>query len=186
VNWSDDDVAEVPPKGVTTTISTVPAACAGLVAVIWVSEVTEKAVAGVPPKNTPLAFVKPLPVIVTLVPPFVVPEFGLTLVIPGAVAVNVNWSAVDVRDVPAALVTVTSTSPGPLAGVVAVICVEELTVIVLAGTDPNETETNCVKFVPVMVTLVPPAVVPEVGLTAVTVGAATYVYWSAEEVVEVP
>ena len=42
------------------------------------------------------------------------------------------------------------------------------------------------KFVPVMMTEVPPSVGPPVGDSPVTVGAATYVYWSAELVALVP
>ena len=42
------------------------------------------------------------------------------------------------------------------------------------------------KFVPVTVTLVPPPAGPLVGLMFVTVGAATYVYWSLALVALVP
>ena len=38
---------------------------------------------------------------------------------------------------------------------------------------PNSTAVAPARFVPVIVTVVPPAVGPDVGLTAVTVGAAT-------------
>ncbi len=41
------------------------------------------------------------------------------------------------------------------------------------------------KPVPVMVTVAPPAKGPEAAVTPVTVGAAIYVNWSAEEVAEV-
>jgi hypothetical protein len=40
---------------------------------------------------------------------------------------------------------------------------------------PNVTVAPEAKFVPVIVTAVPPAVVPLLGLTLVTVGEATYV-----------
>ena len=46
------------------------------------------------------------------------------------------------------------------------------TVKLVAETPPNLTSVAPVKLVPVMVTLVPPAVGPEFGLTLVTVGAA--------------
>jgi len=69
------------------------------------------------------------------------------------------------------VVTVTSTVPVP-AGEVAVIEVAELAVTVALVT-PNVTAVAPVKLVPVIVTLVPPAVVPEVGEIEVTVGAAT-------------
>ncbi len=49
---------------------------AGEVAVIWVSETTVKLVAAVAPKATAVAPVKPVPVMVTVVPPAVGPEVG--------------------------------------------------------------------------------------------------------------
>lgn len=45
------------------------------------------------------------------------------------------------------------------------------TVTLVAAAPPMVTPVTPVKFVPVMVTLVPPAVVPVFGLMAVTVGA---------------
>jgi len=74
VNWSAADVAEVPPV-VVTLISTVPVP-AGEVAVIWVAELTVKAVAAVPPKFTAVAPVKLVPVMTTLVPPASGPDVG--------------------------------------------------------------------------------------------------------------
>ncbi len=50
----------------------------GEVAVIWLSFTTLTAVAAAAPKLTPVAPVKPPPVIVTAVPPPVPPVFGLT------------------------------------------------------------------------------------------------------------
>ncbi len=80
------------------------------------------------------------------------------------------WSAgAFSAEVPAGVVTVTSTVPVP-AGAVAVIGVALLTVKVVAATVPNLTPVAPVKLVPVMVTEVPPAVDPEVGLMPVTVG----------------
>jgi hypothetical protein len=70
------------------------------------------------------------------------------------------------------VVTLTSTSPAYCAGVVAVICVALLTVKLAAGTPPKRTWLAEVKFVPVMVMLVPPAVVPEVVPRLVMAGAA--------------
>jgi hypothetical protein len=69
-----------------TVTSTVPAACGGEVTVIDVSELTVKLVAGTLPKFTAVAPVKPVPVTVTVVPPPVVPELGLTPVTDGAAA----------------------------------------------------------------------------------------------------
>ena len=61
------EVADVPP-GVGTVISTVPAAPAGEIAVIEVSLFTVNEVAGVAPNLTPVAPVKPDPVIAIEVP----------------------------------------------------------------------------------------------------------------------
>jgi hypothetical protein len=83
----------------------------------------------------------------------------------------VNWSAAEVAEVPPPVVTVTSTVPVP-AGAVAVIEVAELTVKPVAGVAPNVTAVAPAKLVPVMVTVVPPAVGPEVGEIEVIVGAA--------------
>ena len=63
---------------------TAPAACEGVVAVIVVALTTVTAVAAVPPMVTVGPAMKPVPVIVTAVPPLVVPEIGATLVTVGA------------------------------------------------------------------------------------------------------
>ena len=63
----------------------------------------------------------------------------------------------------------TSTVPVP-AGDVAVIDVALLTVNVVAAVAPNFTAVAPVKLVPVIVTDVPPAVGPELGLTPVMMG----------------
>ncbi len=57
---------------------TVPAVPADVVHVIEVSVVTEKLAAAEVPKVTLVAPVNPVPVIITDVPPAVVPEFGDT------------------------------------------------------------------------------------------------------------
>ena len=64
------------PAGVVTVMSTVPAASAGATAVICVAESTVKLVAAVLPKETAVAPVKLVPVMVTVVPPRVEPEPG--------------------------------------------------------------------------------------------------------------
>ena len=76
-----------------------------------------------------------------------------------------------VAEMPPEVVTVTLTVPDPI-GAVAVICVFELTTKLDAGAPPKLTEVAPAKLVPVMVTALPPAVGPAVGLSAVTVGAA--------------
>jgi hypothetical protein len=70
--------------------------------------------------------------------------------------------------------------------VVAVMLVGESTAIVVAGVPPNNTATRPAKFVPVIVTGVPPAMSSVSGKTPVTVGAATYVNWSDDDVPDVP
>ncbi len=72
---------------------------------------------------------------------------------------------------PPGVVTVTSTTPEP-AGLSAVTLVALTTVRLVAAVVPKSTTVAPVKPVPVMVTRVPPAAGPEVGLRAVTVGAA--------------
>jgi hypothetical protein len=69
------------------------------------------------------------------------------------------------------LVTVTVTAPALPAGVVAVIVVPFTTTTFVAAALPNVTVAPGAKFVPVMVTAVPPAVDPLFGLTLLTVGA---------------
>ena len=66
------------PFGVVTATGTGPAACAGVVAEIAVSESTVNDVAAVPPNDTPVAPVNPVPVIVTAVPPLTGPVNGAT------------------------------------------------------------------------------------------------------------
>jgi hypothetical protein len=88
VNWSAELVALVPPAVVTVTC-TVPLP-AGEVAVIWVSESTA-GVTEVLPKWTVVApSSKPVPVIVTEVPPVVGPEFGLMPIMVGASSANIG------------------------------------------------------------------------------------------------
>ena len=83
------------PPVVVTVMSTVPDP-AGLVAVIEVALLTVNGAIEVP-KCTAVAPVKPVPVIITLVPPPVAPAVGEMLVTPGGVRVNVPiilWLAV--------------------------------------------------------------------------------------------
>ena len=82
--------------------------------------------------------------------------------------------------VPTGVVTVTSTvPPARSAGEVAVIEVGEVTEKIAVELEPNSTAMVPVKLVPVIVTWVAPAGRPAPGLTAATVGAASYVYWAA-------
>jgi hypothetical protein len=155
------------------------------VVVISVSETTVKDAAGVAPKSTAFAVVKSVPVIVTGVPPAVGPALGTTELTVGS-AMNVNWSAGEVAEVPPAVVTVTSTVPTASAGEVVVISVSETTVNDAAGVAPKWTDVAPVKWVPVIVTGVPPPLGPDVGAMEVTVGTSAKVKWSADETTEVP
>ena len=74
---------------------------------------------------------------------------------------------------PLGLVTVTVTAPALPAGVVAVIGVLFTTTTFVAAALPNVTVAPAAKFVPVIVTAVPPAVDPLFGVTLLTVGGAT-------------
>ena len=80
---------------------------------------------------------------------------------------------------PPAPVRTTFTAPANLAGVTTVTEVALTLVIVVPAVPPNVTDDVPVKFVPVIVTVVPPDVVPEANPvgdnTDVIVGAATYV-----------
>lgn len=73
---------------------------------------------------------------------------------------------------PPGVVTTTLAVPAVPAGVVVVIVVAFTTVKLVTDTPPIVTAVASVRFVPVIVTEVPPAVVPEAGLMAVTVGGA--------------
>jgi hypothetical protein len=70
-------------------------------------------------------------------------------------------------------VTVTVATPALPAGVVAVIVVLFATTTLVAAVPPKVTVAPAAKFVPVIVTAVPPAVDPLFGDTLLTVGIAT-------------
>ena len=80
-----------------------------------------------------------------------------------------NLSAADVADAPPGVVTVTSTVPALSAGAVAVIELAEPAVM-MAGVAPNLTAEADERLAPVMVTEVPPAIEPAVGLIPATEG----------------
>jgi hypothetical protein len=71
---------------------------------------------------------------------------------------------------PPEFVTVTVAAPAVPAGVVAVIVVLFTTTTLVAAVLPKVTAAPVAKFVPVIVTTVPPPVEPLLGLTLVTVG----------------
>jgi hypothetical protein len=138
--------------------------------VIDVLLTTTTLAAAAEPNITVAPEAKFVPVIVTAVPPVVGPLFGLTPVTVG-VPIYVNPFA----RLPLCPfnVTVTVTAPAAPAGVVAVIEVPLTTVTFVAAAEPNVTVAPEAKFVPVIVTDVPPAVGPLLGLTLVTVGFTT-------------
>ena len=82
-----------------------------------------------------------------------------------------NWSLALVWLVPPALTTVTSTVPGACGGVVSTICRAASEVKLDATVVPKSTAEAFCRFVPVIVTLVPPAVDPADGDIPVTDGA---------------
>jgi len=134
-----------------------------------VAETTTTFVAELAPNFTAVAPVKLVPVIVTDVPPAAGPLVGLNDVTVGA-ATYVKLTTL--LEVPPGVVTVTVAAPATPAGEVAVMEVAEFTTTFVAELAPNFTPVAPVKFVPVMVTDVPPASGPLVGLSDVTVGAA--------------
>src|SRR5207302_848471 len=165
VNSSLADVADVP-NGVVTVMCTVPASSAGDTAVItWSGVFTSlvKDAASVDPNFTDVAPVKPVPVIVTVVPPAVGPAVGLTEVTVGASRYK-NSSETDVADVPPTVVTRTCTGPAACGGAVAVIC-PSLSTVKDADVEPKLTSVAPVNPEPEIVTIVPPALGPAVGFT---------------------
>ena len=153
----------MPPTVVTLTLPL--AAPASTVAVIWVAIGTPVIPATTPPIFTSLpALIKLVPVIVITVP--AAPEVGVKEVIVGAGA-KVNPVLVAV---PPAVVT--ETVPLAPVPIVAEICVPVLETIV-AAVPPNVTAVAPVRFVPVIVTVLPCPVVA--GVNDVIVGTGTKV-----------
>ncbi len=129
----------------------------------------------------------PLPVMVTVVPPATGPAVGWMLVTTVLNVAYVNVTGGVLLDVPPTSDTVTSVGPVPgagmgLGGVTAVIVVELTTTtsVALALVPPGLVNVTAVvvspglKFVPVIVTAVPPATGPWLGtmpLTLAIVGA---------------
>ena len=71
---------------------------------------------------------------------------------------------------PPPVVTIMPTAPALRAGVIQVIVLLFTTLIVVAAKPSNVTNVAPVKFVPVIVTLVPPAVLPDDGKIPVIFG----------------
>ena len=162
-----------PPAPVKTTFSG-PAALAGVTTVIEVALVLTIVVPAVPPNVTADVPVKLVPLIVTVVPPAIGPADGTKLVIVG-VPTNVNADGAAIT--PPEPVSVTVIVLAATAGVTTVTEVALTLVIVVPDDDANVTAEVPVKFVPVIVTVVPPAVGPDAkpvaDSTEVIVGAET-------------
>ena len=141
------------PPAVSTVTSTVPEEPAGLVTEIDVLD-TEVTMPALPPKSTAVSPLRLVPVTVTNVPPTVDPDGGDTPLTVGG-AMYVNRSAFEIADTPPAVVTVTAMAPADSAGLVAVIDVAE-SAVTLAGVVPKSTKDAPPKFVPLIVTAVPP------------------------------
>src|SRR5258707_897269 len=105
--------------------------------------------------------VKPVPVIVTAVPPASAPDGGVTPVIVGAGAMYVKALAT-VALCPSGLVTVTGAGPATCAEVVAAIVVLSTMVTPVAAVLPMVTCAPATKSLPVIVMAVPPSVDPDV------------------------
>ncbi len=73
-NWSSDSVL---PLGVVIDIFTLPAMLADVTAVIWLSLSTMNDIAAVEPKETSVASLKFIPVMVTVLLPLVGPNVGV-------------------------------------------------------------------------------------------------------------
>jgi len=110
-----------------------------------------------------------VPVTVTTVPPAIEPIDGLIAVTVGGGPTYANPLG-SVAAWPSILVTTMSTAPAACAAVVQAIFVDDSKATVAAATPPMETVVPLAKFVPVIVTAVPPATGPDKGETDATVG----------------
>jgi hypothetical protein len=153
-------------SGFVTTIETVPAPSAGVTALICVVLLTVTDVAATLPNTTVASAWKPVPVIVTVVPPLVSPEVGETLLTVGGGAVKVK-AAASVADCEPGFVTVIETVPAVDAGVTACSSLPLTNVTMAAATPPKLTPAPLSNPLPVIVTVVPPATGPCAGETPV-------------------
>lgn len=133
---------------------------AGVIQVITVALTTVKDVASIPPIVSEVAPVKSLPLIVTSVPPAVLPVNGkIPLIEAGVTKVkeaNMLLGPPPVR-------TITPAAPTGPSGVIQVSVVSSTTVILVETALPNATDVAPVRFVPVIVTIFPPALFPAGG-----------------------
>ena len=166
-------VAALVPSPVVTSTFAAPAACAGAVTVSFdVDTNVDGSADPAGPNFTVAPAAKFVPVIVTVFPPAVDPPVGPTPETAGAP--KAYRSLLVAALVPIPVVTNTSTAPTACAGARTVSFDEDTNVDGSADpAAPNFTVAPVAKFVPVIVTTLPPAVDPPTGLTAVTVGGAT-------------
>lgn len=155
------------PPIVVNTTSLAPTVPDGVVTVTDVA-LTVPSMPATPPIFTPEVVVKLVPVIVTVVPPAVGPLVGVSEVIVGA-ATNVKPPVLVAW--PPGVVNTTSVAPAVPDGVVTVTDVAP-TVPSEPATPPIVTPVVPLKLVPVIVTVVPPAIGPLDGLSVVIVGTA--------------
>src|SRR4051794_26300392 len=118
--------------GFVTVTLTLPEACAGVFAVMLVALTTTTFVAALPPIVTEAPFWKPVPAMVTGVPPFGVPCDGVTevTVTDGATAVTVTFADF-VSEQPALVVTVTLSVSVPAAPAVKVMLLVPLPPVIV-------------------------------------------------------
>jgi hypothetical protein len=149
---------------------TLPGACAGVAAVHSVVHRHFTDVAAAVPNLTVVPVVpaaNPVPLMITGVPPPLVPLVGSIAVIVG---LNANLSLLDAFDVPPAVVTRTSTLVTGSSAVTAVIELGEFTTKLAALVVPKRTSLVPPNPQPTIVTAVPPPVGPLVEVTAFTTG----------------
>src|SRR3974390_933983 len=138
---------------------------------MMVGDVTVKVVAVVTPNLTAVAPKRLVPVILTVVPPLVVPEVGVSEEMVGAEALKGNsWVVPDVA-VPPGVGTWTFTAPGTWGLVTALMEFGLVTVKLAAVVPPNLTAMAPKRLVPVILTVVPPLVDPAVGVSKEMLGA---------------
>jgi hypothetical protein len=156
-------------SGFVTTTLTAPAACAVGVPVIVVALIVAT-VSADPPNETVAPLWNPAPAMLTDVPPTAGPVLGVTEETVGAATYVKQLEQVPLCV--SGLIATTFTDPATCAVVVPVIVVP-LTVATVSADPPNETVAPVWKPLPATVTDVPPALGPLLGVTEVTVGAAT-------------
>ncbi len=155
----------------TASVTTVFGGCGGATAVRTSPLRTLTAALATVPNRTVVPAVKPVPSTVTTVPPCAGPVSGeKELTVNGVGATKVNAAAA-VALVPSRFSTVTLATPAACGGVTAVRTSSLRLSMLSAAMLSNSRTAPLRKFVPVMVTGVPPAIGPLLGTTAMIVGA---------------